>query len=123
MKKNVCVVEDDIVMRNSLKLSFEDADYNVIHGSSLEMVSAMLSLRKSTKRIFLSAVVADFWLDLGVNGITVIRCLRRLCGKGVRSVLITGDRDPAISRKASSEGLTLLRKPFQFAELLYAVEI
>jgi FixJ family two-component response regulator len=117
------VVEDDVVMRNDLKQLFEEVDYKVIHGSSLEVVSMMLGLRKNTSRIFLSAVVADFWLDLGINGITVIRCLHRLCGKNLRSVLITGDSDPEISRKASSAGLTLLRKPFQFAELLRAVEI
>ncbi len=122
MDNTVVIVEDDRQIRVGLKLSFQDAGYAVIDGTSLETVAAMISLRKSVTRISLRAVVADFRLDLGVNGITVIRCLNRLCGKGFRSVLITGDHDPGIAGRARSAGMTLLLKPFRFEQLLAVIE-
>jgi DNA-binding NtrC family response regulator len=122
INNTVIIVEDDRQIRYGLKLSFQDAGYAVIDGTSLETIAAMLNLRKSLTRIYLRAVVADFWLDLGINGVTVIRCMEKLWGKGFRSVLITGDHNPAIADRARAAGMTLLRKPFRFEELLAHVE-
>jgi len=122
MEKTVIVVEDDHLIRSALKLSFEGAGYTVIAGSNIEMVAAMMSLKNYVTRISLIAVVADYRLERGISGITVIRCLEKLCCSRFRSVLITGDTDPTIGDQARSAGLTLFRKPVSFDQLLAAVE-
>ncbi|MEI8397117.1 MAG: response regulator [Rhodospirillaceae bacterium] len=118
----VVVVEDDHKIRAALKLVLNGAGYMVIDGSGLEVVSAMVSLRKSSNNIRISAVVTDFWLDLGITGIHIILCLRKICNSDFRSVVISGDTNQYVIEKVRSAGLTLLYKPFTLTDILEAVE-
>ena len=122
MGMTVVVVEDDPAVRYALKLVLEDAGYAVIDGSGMEVVTAIITSRKSGSTIRPSAVVADFRLDLGITGITVIRCIEKLCGSDFRAVVVTGDTGASVITQVRSAGLTLLHKPVSTADLLAAIE-
>ncbi len=123
MAKAVIVLENDPLARYAMRTSLENAGYAVIDGSSVEMVASMVCQRHSMPRVELCAVVVDCWLGRDkIDGITAMRRLEQVCGSGWRPVLITGAMDPDITEEAESAGLTLLRKPFRFDDLLAAVE-
>ena len=122
MNKAIVVVDDDALVRGSLKACFEGAGYIVVAGESVEMAAAKLSMRQFVSCAQLTAVVADFHLDRGITGLSVIRCIKKLHGCDFQGVLITGDHSPDIGSKAKAAGVELLRKPFHFDDLLAVVE-
>ena len=119
--KVIAMVEDFRPVMTALKLSLEDAGYAVIAGSSGEIVAGMLALKNSVLSVELHAVVADYRLERGICGISVISCFEKLYGKCFKAVLITGDTDPALADHATMAGLTLLHKPFKLDELLAVI--
>jgi len=57
------------------------------------------------------AILADFRLQDGHNGIDAIEAVRRHFGQEIPAALITGDTDPARLKEARQAGFTLLQKP------------
>jgi CheY-like chemotaxis protein len=64
-----------------------------------------------------TAIIADYRLRDGENGIEAIRLLCRECSHRVPSLLITGDTAPDRLREAEAAGITTLHKPVRPAEL------
>ena len=125
MEMAVILLEDDHLVRHALKISLEESGYAVIDGPTVEVVSDKLNRKTALSPFHLCAVVADYRLDhsqVETDGIDAIHRLEKVCGNGWRPVLITGDSAPDIADYARSAGVTLLRKPFGFDDLLAAID-
>jgi len=107
MEQIVIVVEDDCSVRCALKLSLEAAGYGVIAGSGVETVAATLRLRKRGSPLHLIAAVVDFRLDRGISGISVIRCLEKLCDSAFEEVR-RAVADLAIPHALSATGIVTI---------------
>jgi FixJ family two-component response regulator len=101
---NICIVDDDGAVRESLQLLFERQGWTVFCYPSAE--------------IFLSRIhrvdCACLILDQLLPGLTGLKLLEMLRGRGlvVPTVMLTGDSDPALPRKAREAGaLSVLHKP------------
>jgi DNA-binding response OmpR family regulator len=63
------------------------------------------------------AVIVDYHLDNGANGVTLARMLRARFGEGVPVLLATADRSDEVAQSARSSGLDVLYKPLRPAGL------
>ncbi|HTO80893.1 MAG TPA: response regulator [Methylomirabilota bacterium] len=113
----IFVVDDDDVVRDSLKVLLELRNYQVRDFSS---AAAFLAGCAEA-----AAPAACLLLDIHMPDMTGIELLRRLRGEGVRTpaILITGRRDAATQTQAQSLGVTaLLDKPISHPALFSALE-
>ena len=69
----------------------------------------------------LDMILADYHLDKGEDGITLIGELRRKARRPMPAILITADRSPAVSDLALAHDIHLLRKPIKPAALRAAM--
>jgi CheY-like chemotaxis protein len=66
-------------------------------------------------------VLADFHLDTGVDGISLVETLRRGWRAATPAILITADRSVAVRERAVAADMMVLHKPVQPAALRRAV--
>ena len=62
-------------------------------------------------------VLLDHHLDGGCNGLDFLDDLRRVTGRNVRALLITGDRSEEVRHAAKARGCEILLKPVKPAAL------
>ena len=117
----VILAEDDEHVRFGLMLSCENAGYSVISGTCVEIMAAAVD-GGMTLGGRVRAVVTDWRLESGVNGLSVIRAVRNVCGQDLRAVMISADTSPATRDRIEAAGVVLLCKPFAFSELLAEIE-
>jgi FixJ family two-component response regulator len=101
---NICIVDDDGAVRESLQLLFERQGWTVFCYPSAEVFLSRIH------RIDCGCLVLDQLLP----GLTGLKLLEMLRGRGlaVPTVVLTGDSDPALPRKAKEAGaLAFLHKP------------
>ncbi|MBV8536928.1 MAG: response regulator [Alphaproteobacteria bacterium] len=113
----IFVVDDDDVVRDSLKVLLELRNYRVHDFGS---AAAFLAARAEAVEPATCLV-----LDIHMPDMTGIELLRRLRSEGDRTpaILITGRRDPATQAQAQSLGVTaLLDKPISHPALFSAIE-
>jgi FixJ family two-component response regulator len=114
----IVVVDDDEVVRDSLKVLLELRKYQVRDFGS---AAAFLSSRAGAT----AAVAACLVLDIHMPEMTGIELLRRLRSEGdhTPAILITGRRDAATQTQAQSLGaVALLDKPISHPALFSAIE-
>jgi CheY-like chemotaxis protein len=56
-------------------------------------------------------IVADYWLDDGETGLAVIQELRRDAEIGIPAIILTADRDMALTVNATAHDIAFLQKP------------
>jgi len=111
MAKNILVIDDDEILRNSLAKGLRTAGFTVLNASSAEYADQVLS------RITVDAIVLDRMMT-GMDGLSFLRKLRQ-----------TGNETPVIMLTAMSgaentiDGLSsgandYMSKPFQLQELI-----
>ncbi|HSH44902.1 MAG TPA: response regulator [Longimicrobiales bacterium] len=115
-KRRILVVEDDEAVRELVARHLEGEGYAVTRAADAEEVL----LRMSRDREPYDLVLSDVHLP-GLSGVELLRLL--LTHSPLRPViLITGDDDEALARRALEDGATgYLLKPFQMFELDGAV--
>jgi len=108
---NVLVVEDSREIREAMTVLLEGWGCRVLAAASGSEAEARARTESA-----LHAIVADYNLPGGENGIAV---LRRLAARHARAsqVLMSGDIDPALMREAEAAGIPLLHKPLKPARL------
>lgn len=114
----IVVVDDDEVVRDSLKVLLELRKYQVYEFGS---AAAFLSDRAGAAATAAGCLV----LDIHMPDMTGIELLRQLRSKGDRTpaILITGRRDAATQSQAQSLGaIALLDKPISHPALFSAIE-
>jgi two-component system nitrogen regulation response regulator NtrX len=84
MKHEILIVDDEEMIRGSLRGILEDEAYGVLEAASGEEALAMLSRRE------VSAILLDIWMD-GIDG---LETLRRIKGYGEGALAGDGERNP-----------------------------
>lgn len=120
MKKNILLIDDEKMVRISLKKLLSRQDYNVVEACDVK--SALQEIRESDFDLIVSDVrIPD--VD-GIEGIQKIRGLTKELKKpSIPEILITGYADLEKFEKAMSLNVTkYLYKPFDNNEFLSVVK-
>ena len=111
MTKNILVVDDDKILRNSLAVGLRRADFKVITAQSAEDANEILS------RIYVDAIVLDRMMD-GMDGLTFLKQLR-LSGNTTPVIMLTALSGAENAIDGLSGGANdYMAKPFQLQELI-----
>lgn len=109
----VVVIEDDESVLNGFRLLLETWQFDVVAAASAGDAIAMLNRRRSQP----AAIVADFHLKDGSDGMGAVSRLRGLFGTSIPAILLTAD--PAATRASASRtgNLAVVEKPVTVAHL------
>ena len=110
----ILVVEDDPLQRSSLTLLLEQAGAVVVAADSFDAAQAMARATLRTP----SAILSDYRLPGGMDGLSGIERLRETMGAGLPAVLLTGELSAELARTAKAAHCTVLTKPAQPARIL-----
>lgn len=109
--RRILVVDDDFLVRDSLRAALTGLGHDIAVASDRTQAEAAVN------DVCPDFIVCDYSLRQD-NGVDVIARLRRLAGRAVPAVLITGDTDGKISRQAKRLAIPLLTKPVDIEKLL-----
>ena len=111
MTKNILVVDDDKILRNSLGIGLRKAGFNAITADSAEYATEILS------RITPDAIVLDRMMD-GIDGLTFLKQLR-INGNDTPVIMLTAMSGAENTIDGLSGGANdYMSKPFQLQELV-----
>lgn len=114
--REVLVVDDERLVRESVAAALEQRGYRVKQGRSGEEAI------EAAKETYFEVVVLDQRMPSGMDGLEVLRWLRPP-QRARAVVIITGDKAGAVEEAARRLGAAAcLEKPFSVAELVRAVE-
>jgi CheY-like chemotaxis protein len=113
----IAVVEDEATVLMATMVMLESLGYAVVGGDGLEAV--MGALAEAAR--WPDAIVADYRLRGGRNGIEAILGIRAAAGRTVPGLLVTGDTSGAWHEQAAAERLPVLQKPVSPYSLAAAV--
>lgn len=105
--RRVLVVEDDPLQRSSLTLLLEQAGAGVMAAESFD--SALAAAQATLQAP--SAILSDYRLPGGTDGLSGIQTLRGLLGREVPAILLTGELSADLVRAAKDAGCLVLTKP------------
>jgi PAS domain S-box-containing protein len=114
-RRNIVVVEDDVMVAKAIQLSLELQGMSVTRYANAE--DALASPEIMTADFYIS----DFGLP-GLNGIEFLDAVRHRLAKPVKAVLLTGDTSSAQITTTESLPWTVLFKPISLPRLLAAIE-
>ncbi len=109
---SILVVEDDVLAREAL--------VSLLHSwgcVALEADALAAALAQVRPDAVPDAIVSDYRLPNGENGIDVIQRLRAQAQAPIPACLISGDTDPHLMQLGKDAGLSLLHKPVRPAKL------
>jgi PAS domain S-box-containing protein len=107
-QKLILAVDDDSTVLDAVRLTLESFGYHVLSADGES--SARCALRTSAERP--AAIVTDFQLGEGANGLDLLKRLRGELGFHLPGVILSGDTSTARLREiAMAEGIEVLRKP------------
>ncbi len=106
------LIEDDRDARRAIEELF--AEWGAVFSSGASVAEALKDDESATRLV--DAVVSDYRLPGGRDGIDSIIDLRRHLGLDVPAVIITGESDLASIRRRAPENVSVLQKPFSVAD-------
>jgi len=109
----VAVVEDDIEVREAMRMLLRDWGCEVIDGGDAEEVRRQAEIRTRVPQ----AVVADLRLKDQRDGISEVAALREAFGAALPALIVSGDSAPDRVRLMAASGLPWLSKPVPAARL------
>lgn len=107
----VLVIDDDPEVRTGMKLLLESWGCSVVCSAKADEAMQVVTAQQ------FDAVVADFRLPENVHGTLLIEKIRKLSGRQIPALLVTGDTETARLQEARDYGLDLLHKPVQPSRL------
>lgn len=110
----ILIVEDDPLQRSSLTLLLEQAGAVVLAADSFD---AALAMTRATVHAP-SAILSDYRLPGGTDGLSGIERLRATLGAGLPAVLLTGELSAELARAANAARCAVLTKPAQPVRIL-----
>ncbi len=111
MTKNILVVDDDKILRESLANGLRKAEFNVVTAESAEFATNILS------KISVDAIVLDRMMD-GMDGLSFLKQIR-LNGNDTPVIMLTALSGPENAIDGLSGGANdYMQKPFQLQELI-----
>ena len=109
----VMVVENDVQIANAMSLLIENHGAEVILAHSAQDAKALLS----EIDLVPDALLLDYQLETGVNGISLFEDIRATYGP-ISAAMITADRSNELQKRCAALSLTLVPKPINKAKLL-----
>ncbi len=111
--KCVVVVDDELTVREGMKALLGCWGCDVVAADSLS--DALARIGEHARRP--DAIIADYRLREGANGVEVIQALHTEFGRDIPALLITGDTAPDRLREMHESGYAQLHKPVPPAKL------
>jgi CheY-like chemotaxis protein len=115
--QRVLVIEDDERQRYALRLLLEESGHAVIDAASSDEARNRVAAWAAVPTL----IISDLRLPGLSDGIATIAEIRRLVGREIPAVLVTGDTDRERLRQAAAAGLAILHKPFNRITLFEAL--
>ena len=111
--KLIAVVDDEAIIRQALQGALERFGCRVLCADGAGELLAALQLCEEAP----AAVITDYRLRAGENGLELLQRLREALRKDIPAILLTGDTAPERIREAQQSGLPILHKPVAPARL------
>jgi CheY-like chemotaxis protein/anti-sigma regulatory factor (Ser/Thr protein kinase) len=105
----VAVIDDEEMILNAMRGLLEQWECTVV--TAVSGSKAMEQLSASPRAP--DAIVCDYRLGSGENGLAVIDALRSEFNEDIPALLVTGDTGPERLREIEASGLSVLHKPLQ----------
>lgn len=109
----ILIIEDDQDARRAMQALLDE--WGVVYSSGATLEEVLLDAASSMRTV--DAIVTDYRLPGTRTGIDCIVELRRHLEDNVPAVIVTGESDLSVIRKAMPAGTVLLQKPFDPVEL------
>ena len=106
------VIDDEAIILAGMEIMLETWGYSVVAAEDAETALKALAAAPIP-----SVIVSDYRLRNGVSGVDAVRAVRDLSGTRVPAIILTGDTGAGLTAAAQRDGLTVLHKPVQPAEL------
>jgi CheY-like chemotaxis protein len=105
----ILVVDDEEPIREGLRLLLQEWGYQVMTAAD----AAQAELAVSALEGHVDLVLSDLHLGDGPDGVEVVAAVRRLCGREVPAILVTGETAAAQIQPLAAGADPLLFKPVQ----------
>ncbi len=115
----IFIVEDDPGQLKTLRALMELEGYRVATARRGDEAVAAV---RGPSAIRPDVLVCDQNLPGGMNGLEIVRSMRRERGAQIPALIVTGDKSADVRRELESSGLDYLVKPVKAEKLLSAVE-
>lgn len=104
---NLLVIDDEILIRESMELLLESWDNQVsTHASQKDALKHLSNCSEQP-----DALIVDYRLSEQENGLECIQEIRRMLNKELPSLIITGDTAPEQVKELESSGIPFIHKP------------
>jgi CheY-like chemotaxis protein len=114
----VLVVDDEEPIREGLRLLLQEWGFEVMTAADAAQAEEAVGMLEGR----VDLVLTDLHLGPGPDGLAVIASVRRLCGRDVPAVLVTGDAAPDQVHDIALGGDPVLFKPVQPRRLFDALQ-
>lgn len=116
-RRNVLVLDDDALIRDSMRTLFESVGYSLTAAATLE---ELLPIAKN-ERAGIAAILVDYRLRDGFSGIDAACQLRDATSGEAPVIIVTGDTSPDRLRSLRQSGFLVVHKPLDHHVLLAAM--
>lgn len=111
------VIDDEAIILAGMEIMLDTWGYRVVAVEDAEAALKALATAPTP-----NVILSDYRLRNGVSGVDAIRAVREACGAPVPAILLTGDTGAGLVAAAQRDGLTVLHKPVQPADLRRHIE-
>jgi DNA-binding NtrC family response regulator len=109
---HILLVDDDPAVRDATRLLLAAGGFRVSVATDAETAERIVVADG------IDAVVTDYFLANDCSGAQVVDRLRRVCGHGLKAIMVTGDPVAAARELRRDGAIRLLSKPVQAEEFL-----
>jgi hypothetical protein len=111
-------VEDDAAVRSALELVLTVDGYPARAAESAAAAEEAFARHGGE----IDLVISDFQLGGGRNGLEVLEKMRRMAGRDLPALILSGDTSPVLATIESVPRVALLRKPVDARHLIQKLE-
>jgi PAS domain S-box-containing protein len=111
--RTILVLDDEPIVRLSLKMLLEDWGLKVVAVTSVNDALSAVQAAEAAPH----AIVADYRLEGHMTGIDVVRAIHERCGRMIPALIMTGDTARERILEAHASGFGILHKPIKADEL------
>lgn len=112
--RHVLVIDNDAPVREAMRTLLTSWSCTVSTAAAMQDIDVMLRTLPAT---WPDVILADYHLDHGEIGISLVARLRSACGRDIPAIVITADRTEDVAEHARRAACELIRKPVRPAEL------
>ncbi len=114
----ILVIEDEQQMRDLLSIGLEQVGHIVTATANAAEALAIIQRGKFAP----DAILADFNLSQGMDGLTAIAEVRRMLGRDIPALVLTGNISSHTLRKYAQNKIPHLNKPAKLRDIIDAID-